>query len=545
MIQTSYIFTLILKVIIRSITLKLERDLFIQQLKEASKLWDFIVIGGGATGLGIAVDAASRGYSTVLLEQSDFAKGTSGRSTKLVHGGVRYLQKGDIGLVVEALRERGYLLKNAPHLVKNQRFIIANYRWWEKPFYTIGLTLYDLLSGTRSLGRSLPMSRKSVINRIPGIVKTKLRGGVSYHDGQFDDSRLAVNLMQTAVEHGATVLNYAKVTQLLKDESGKISGVRFADEINGGSLELKGHYVINATGVFVDSIIRMDNVDEEPLVRPSQGVHLVVDSSFLGGDDAIMVPKTSDGRVMFGVPWHNRTILGTTDIPVYEALLEPRALEEEIDFILETAGRYLEKKPGRQDVLCVFAGLRPLAAPGSSADGSKTREISRSHKLLISPAGLITITGGKWTTYRAMAEDTLKLALRSKKVPVKQCKTRHLKIHGYQLNPDRTDWMHIYGSDQEKIVEMSNENPEYARILHKDFDFTVAQVVWAVRNEMALTVDDVLARRIRVLFLDAKASVEMAADVAKIMATELKRDQKWERQQINEYNDIAKRYILA
>jgi glycerol-3-phosphate dehydrogenase len=522
----------------------LERDIFIQQIKEAAKHWDFIVIGGGATGLGIAVDAASRGYSTILLEQSDFAKATSGRSTKLVHGGVRYLQNGDVALVVEALRERGYLLKNAPHLVKNQRFIIANYRWWEKPFYTIGLTLYDLLSGTRSLGRSLPMSKKGVIKRIPGIVQTKLRGGVSYHDGQFDDSRLAVNLMQTAVEKGATVLNYAKVTQLLKNESGKVSGVRFTDEIDGGIFELQGHYVINATGVFVDSIIRMDNINEKPLVRPSQGVHLVVDSSFLGGSDAIMVPKTSDGRVMFGVPWHNRTILGTTDIPVNEALLEPKALEEEVDFILETAGRYLEKKPRREDVLCVFAGLRPLAAPRNNANGSKTKEISRSHKLLVSPAGLITITGGKWTTYRVMAEDAVNLALKSKKIPFKNCRTRHLKIHGYQLTHDRTDWMHIYGSDQEKILKLSLENPEYGDRLHNDFDFSVGQVVWAVRNEMALTVDDVLARRIRALFLDAKASVEMAPAVAKIMAKELKKDENWEKQQVKEYNEIAKAYIL-
>jgi glycerol-3-phosphate dehydrogenase len=522
----------------------LERDSFIQQLRETGKQWDFIIIGGGATGLGIAVDAASRGYSTVLLEQSDFAKATSGRSTKLVHGGVRYLQNGDVALVVEALRERGYLLKNAPHLVKNQRFIIANYRWWEKPFYTIGLTLYDLLSGTKSLGRSLPMSKRGVIKRIPGIVQTNLKGGVSYHDGQFDDSRLAVNLMQTAAEKGATVVNYARVSELVKDKAGKISGVVVTDEIDGGSFELKGHYVINATGVFVDSIIRMDNIDEKPLVRPSQGVHLVVDSSFLGGNDAIMVPKTSDGRVMFGVPWHDRTILGTTDIPVNEALLEPRALDEEVDFILETAGRYLEKKPRREDVLCVFAGLRPLAAPRNNADGSKTKEISRSHKLLVSSAGLITITGGKWTTYRVMAEDTIKLALKSKKLPSRPCKTHHLKIHGYKMNPDRTDWMHIYGSDQEAILALNNENPEYGNKLHKDFDFTAGMVVWAVRKEMALTVDDVLARRIRALFLDAMASMEMAPAVAKIMARELKRDQNWEQQQVKEYNDIAKAYVL-
>jgi glycerol-3-phosphate dehydrogenase len=494
--------------------------------------------------LGIAVDSASRGYKTLLLEQSDFAKGTSGRSTKLVHGGVRYLQKGDVALVVEALRERGYLLKNAPHLVKNQRFIIANYRWWEKPFYSIGLTLYDVLSGTRSFGRSLPASKKRVIKRIPGIVQDGLKGGVTYHDGQFDDARLAVNLMQTAIEKGATVVNYTKVSQLLKDEAGKISGVVAQDMIDGESFELKGKYIVNATGVFVDSVIQMDNPAEKPLVRPSQGVHLVVDRSFLGGDDAIMVPKTSDGRVMFGVPWHNRTILGTTDIPVNEAVLEPRALDEEIDFILETAGRYLSKKPRREDVLSVFAGLRPLAAPKDASEGSKTKEISRSHKLLVSPTGLITITGGKWTTYRVMAEDTVNLALKAKKLPVKQCHTRHMKIHGYLENPDRTSWMYIYGSDQPEILQLQQENETYKELLHTDFEFTVGEVVWAVRKEMARTVDDVLARRIRVLFLDAKASIEMAPRVAAIIASELHRDSAWEKQQVKEYTEIAQAYIL-
>ena len=322
----------------------MKREDFIKQLKVSKQEWDFIVIGGGATGLGVAVDAASRGYKTVLLEQSDFAKATSSRSTKLVHGGVRYLQKGDVALVREALRERGYLSKNAPHLVKNQSFIIGNYRWWEKPFYTIGLTVYDLLAGSLGIGHSIPLSKKEVIRRVPQVVQENLRGGVLYHDGQFDDSRLAVNLMQTAIEKGATVVNYTKVSTLLKDSQGRINGVVANDELNGGSFELKGKCIINATGIFVDQVIKMDDPNEKPLVRPSQGVHLVVDRSFMDGDDAIMVPKTSDGRVMFGVPWHNRVILGTTDVPVKDFVHEPRALDEEIDFILETAGRYLTKK---------------------------------------------------------------------------------------------------------------------------------------------------------------------------------------------------------
>jgi glycerol-3-phosphate dehydrogenase len=523
----------------------LKREDYIKQLKDSKTDWDFIVIGGGATGLGIAVDAASRGYRTILLEQSDFAKATSCRSTKLVHGGVRYLQNGDVALVREALHERGYLRRNAPHLVKSQRFIIGNYQWWEKPFYTIGLTLYDLLSGTMSMGRSLPVSRNEVIKRIPQIVQKNLKGGVSYYDGQFDDSRLAINLMQTATEKGASVLNYIKVTRLLKNKEGLIYGVVAEDEIDGGSIDVKGLCIINATGIFVDSIIQMDDPNEKPLVRPSQGIHLVVDKSFLGGDDAIMVPKTSDGRVMFGVPWHNRVILGTTDIPVKEFVLEPKAMKEEVDFILETAGRYLTKKPQRKDVLCVFAGLRPLAAPKKHADETKTKEISRSHKLLVSQSGLVTITGGKWTTYRRMAEETVNLALRTKGLPFKACKTKTLKIHGYRENSDRSDWLYIYGSDQDEILRLQKENPAYGEKLHKDFDFTIGEVVWAVRKEMARTIDDVLARRVRALYLNARASITMAPKVAAILAEELQKDKSWEEQQVREYTDIAKAYILS
>ncbi len=520
------------------------REASVSSLKSATEQWDVIVIGGGATGLGIAVDSASRGYSTLLLEQSDFAKATSGRSTKLVHGGVRYLQNGDVGLVVEALRERGYLKTNAPHLVTDQRFIIGNYLWWEKPFYTIGLTLYDLLAGSMRLGRSLPMRRSEVIRQIPQIRQKGLKGGVVYHDGQFDDARLAVNLMQTAAEQGATVLNHVRVTRLLKDHHNRLAGVAAEDMIDGGAFELKGKCIINATGVFVDDIIRMDNPDSKPIVRPSQGVHLVVDRSFLGGDDAIMIPRTSDGRVMFAVPWHNRVILGTTDIPVREAVLEPKALDEEVDFILETAGRYLARKPERADVMSVFAGLRPLAAPKKEAEAKKTKEISRSHKLIVSSSGLVTITGGKWTTYRKMAEDAVDMAIKTGGLPFRECRTRHLKIHGYMNVTDRKDWLHIYGSDREEIVRLRDEAAGNEQKLHKGFDFTAAEVVWAVRREMARTVDDVLARRVRALYLDARASVEMAPKVAAIMAKELGKDHQWEEQQVADYKLIAKGYIL-
>ncbi len=388
------------------------------------------------------------------------------------------------------------------------------------------------------------MSKKEVIKHVPKIEQQNLKGGVAYKDGQFDDSRLAINLMQTAIEKGATIVNYVKVKELLKADNGQVSGVIACDEMSGESIELKGRCIINATGIFVDDIIKMDNPGEDPLVRPSQGVHLVVDKSFLGGDDAIMVPKTSDGRVMFGVPWHNRVILGTTDTPVKDFVLEPKPLKEEVDFILETAGRYLTKKPERKDVLCVFAGLRPLAAPKKEIDETKTKEISRSHKLITSDSGLVTITGGKWTTYRVMAEETVNMGIKTKKLDFRSCVTKKLKIHGYRENPDRSNWLYVYGSDQDKILQLQKDRPEYAKKLHKNFDFTIGEVIWAIREEMAQTVEDILARRVRALFLDARASIEMAPAVAAIIAEELHKDKKWEEQQVEDYTEIAKGYIM-
>lgn len=523
----------------------MDRRIFIDKLADDSITWDFVIVGGGATGLGAAVDAASRGFKVVLLEQSDFTKATSSRSTKLVHGGVRYLAQGDVNLVIEALRERGLMKKNAPHLVKDQRFIIGNYKWWEKPFYTIGLTVYDILAGKRGLGRSLPMSKKSVLKEIPDINQDGLRGGVVYHDGQFDDSRMGINLMQTAIEHGAVVVNYAEVTGLTKDDQNKIAGVDVRDTFTGNSYHLKAKVVVNATGIFVDELMQMDAPEKENIVRPSQGVHLVVDKSFLGGDTAIMIPKTSDGRVLFGVPWHDKVVLGTTDTPFKEFVLEPKALEEEIEFILRTAGQYLAKQPKREDVLSVFAGLRPLAAPKKNSDGSKTKEISRSHKIVVSDSGLITITGGKWTTYRDMAEDVINRAIKEIGLPELECKTKDLHIHGYKENVDRSNFNYVYGSDLEKINNLAKESPALAQKLHPNYDYTGAEVIWAVREEMAFTVEDVLARRLRILFLDARAAIDMAPKVAQIMAKEMDKDADWESSQVSEFVKLAQNYLLV
>ena len=517
------------------------REKLIEAVADAEKLWDVVVVGGGATGLGTALDAASRGYKTLLLERADFAKGTSSRSTKLVHGGVRYLAQGNIGLVREALYERGLLLKNAAHLVKNETFVIPVYDWWSSFIYTIGLTLYDLLAGKLSFGRSKPISKKETINRLPTIQQQHLKGGVIYHDGQFDDSRLAINLAQTCLEQGATVLNYFKVCGLIKT-GGKVSGVMAKDMESGKTYQIKSKTVINATGVFVDDLIQYDEPGKKPLVRSSQGIHIVVDRSFMPGQDAIMIPKTDDGRVLFVVPWHGKLLIGTTDTPLNSHNLEPVALEEEISFVMRTAAKYLNKELTRRDVRSVFAGLRPLAAP---QEGSlKTKEISRSHKLIVSASGLITITGGKWTTYRRMAQDTVDKAIEIGKLKPMPCITKFLSIHGNKTGTDFNDPLYVYGSDREGLLALINENPEWAAKLHARLNYTKAEAIWAVRHEMALTVEDVLARRLRALFLDARAAIELAPAVAALMAVEINKDENWINSQIADFNYVAEGYLL-
>ncbi len=519
----------------------MNRKINIETLKTIPQ-WDVIVIGGGATGLGTAVEAATRGYKTLLLEQHDFAKGTSSRSTKLVHGGVRYLAQGDVALVLEALKERGLLRHNAPHLVRNQAFIIPNYEWWGGPFYTIGLKVYDFMSGSLGLGPSEHISTETVMNAIPNLKKEGLNGGVIYYDGQFDDARLAVNLAQTLEDNGGTAINYAKVVSLRKDMMDFISGVTAIDQESGKEFNLKAKVVINATGVFADKIIQMDQPGSKKTIVPSQGVHIILDKKFLQGDSAIMIPKTTDGRVLFAVPWHGKVVVGTTDTLMNDISLEPRALPEEIDFILNTAADYLAFPPTRKDVLSVFAGLRPLAAP--SEEGEKTKEISRSHKIIISTSGLITITGGKWTTYRKMGEDTIEKAILIGGLKEKPSVTAQMPIHGYVKNFDPKDHLHFYGSDAIKIKSIIAKNPDMGTPILKGFPNLKAEVIWAVREEMARTVEDFLARRCRWLLLDARSSIVAAPIVAKLMAEELNYRRRWQREQVEEYTELAKGYIL-
>lgn len=520
----------------------MNRNSTIKRLRKKSKIWDVVIIGGGATGLGCAVDAASRGYKTLLLEQEDFSKGTSSRSTKLVHGGVRYLQQGDISLVFEALNERGLMFKNAPHLVSNQSFVIPTYDWWGGPFYTIGLKVYDIMAGKLGFGSSKHLSRVEAIEALPTVEKDGLKGGVIYQDGQFDDSRMAISLAQTAVDYGASVINYCKVTGLIKKDD-LICGVAAMDSETGEEFSIKAKTVINATGVFSNEIIKMDEPEARDIVVPSQGVHLVLSKDFLPNEFAIMVPNTSDGRVMFAVPWHNQVVVGTTDTLMEGHSLEPVALDEEIDFLLETAGQYLVKRPTRRDIMSVFAGLRPLAKP---AEGEKeTKEISRGHKITISTSGLITIIGGKWTTYRKMAEDAIDKAVILGGLPDRECITRHLPIHGFTMDADpHNNPLAVYGIEKEKMLALSEEGKKYEGFLSEKLQIFKAQAAWAVRNEMARTVEDFLARRTRALFLDARESVRMAPDVAVVMAKELGKTRRWRLSQIEAYETVAQNYFM-
>ena len=499
--------------------------------------WDICVIGGGATGLGVAVDAASRGFRTVLLEQYDLAKGTSSRATKLVHGGVRYLQQGNIKLVTEALHERGILRRNAPHLVKDQSFIVPNYKWWEGPYYGLGLKVYDWMAGSLGLGKSRLLSREETLQLAPTLDADGLRGGVLYHDGQFDDARLAIELAKTAAAQGAVILNYCAVKGLIK-EKGAVAGVIATDAITERDYTIHAKTVINATGVFTDGILKMDDPSNELIIAPSQGVHLMLDAEFLPGKTAILVPHTDDGRVLFAVPWHNRIIIGTTDTPVARPEIEPRAFPEEIDFILQQIGRYLQHVPGMSDIRSVYAGLRPLV----KSSGRKTAELSRDHLILVSASGLLTITGGKWTTYRRMAEDTVDMAISRGRLPDKRCITATLPIHGSETI-DWEDPLHFHGTDAVEIRKLAKEEPHWGEQLHPRLPYILAEIVWAVREELCMTVEDALSRRTRSLLLDARAAIECADAVAVLLATELNRDQHWQERQVAEFKALAAGYL--
>lgn len=517
----------------------MNRDAMIQRALSRRGPWDMIVIGGGATGVGVAVDAASRGYEVLLLEQHDFGKGTSSRSTKLVHGGVRYLEQGNVSLVMEALKERGLLRQNAPHLVRDLAFVVPSYVWWESPFYGLGLKVYNQLSGKYRFGETRRLSKEETLAKLPTIRTEGLRGGVVYYDGQFDDARLLINLVATAAEQGATLANYVAVTALTLGAEGFVDGLVARDRESGREVRLRARVVVNAAGAFCDAVRRMANPSAEPMIAPSQGVHLVFDGSFLRGDSAIMVPHTPDGRVMFAIPWHGHTLVGTTDVPLERTPIEPVATGHEIDFILDTAGRYLERPPTRADILSVFAGIRPLVKAGESAN---TAALSRDHTVHIDNAALLTITGGKWTTYRNMAEDAVNQAATLAELDERPSKTRSLPIHGFHEHADTFGHLAVYGSDAPVIQDLAREGA-LSEQLHADLPYIGAEVVWAARHEMARTVEDVLARRTRALFLNARAAQAMAPRVAELMAAELGRDARWQAEQVESFSALAQGYL--
>lgn len=518
---------------------RFDRAEAVARLAEAEP-WDILIVGGGATGLGAAVEAAARGHRTLVVERGDFAKGTSSRSTKLVHGGVRYLQQGNVALVLEALRERGLLLRNAPHLVWELPFVVPAYDWWEGPFYGVGLRVYDLLAGRAGLSPSRSLSREETLARIPTLEPEGLRGGVIYRDAQFDDARLAVTLARTVADLGGVAVNYVEVVALLK-EAGRVRGVLAIDAETGAEHRIRARAVVNAAGVFADGLRHMDDPESEPVLAPSQGTHLVLDRSFLPGDSAILVPHTDDGRVLFAVPWHGRVVVGTTDTPVAERPIEPRPQRQEIEFLLQHAARYLTRDPAPEDVLSCFAGLRPLVR---ARHADKTAALSRDHLLLVAPSGLVTITGGKWTTYRKMGEDAVDAAAVVAGLEPVPSVTAALPLHGWVAEGQRGE-EGLYGSDAAAIDRLARERPEQGEPLHPRLPYRVAEVVWAARREMARTVEDVLARRTRALLLDARASVDAAPAVARLLAAELGRDAAWEQAQAALFRELARGYLPA
>ena len=514
------------------------RDSLIEELR-TRKRFDLLIIGGGATGLGTAVEAASRGLSVALVERRDFCHGTSSRSTKLVHGGVRYLAQANLSLVFEALRERGRLLRNAPHLCRRLPLIVPAYRRRDGIYYAVGLGIYDLMSGWHSLGRTRLLSPAQVQKRLPAVRSRGLRGGVLFYDGQFDDARLGIALALRARELGALPLNYVAVEALLLAQN-RVAGARLRDVLSGESMEVEADVTVNATGEGADAIRKMADAGAAPRLVLSRGSHIVLPGDLLGGDTALLVPKTEDGRVLFAIPWQGRTLAGTTDVPVETAEDEPVPSTAEIDFILEHLNRYFDRKVDRTDILSVFAGLRPLVRQSGGGAGD-TAALSRDHALEVLHGNLVSIMGGKWTTYRRMAEDTVDRAIRIGRLRAGPSVTADLDLGGAEK--DGTRPFAAYGEDAPALQALVHESPELGELLHRALPCRKVEIVWAARREWACRLEDALARRTRCLFLDARASMEAAPEAARLMGETLARDQDWMDRQVSEYQALARKYL--
>lgn len=521
----------------------MNRDDLIHRLRDPGRIWDVLVIGGGATGLGCAIESASRGYQTLLLEQNDFAKGTSSRSTKLIHGGVRYLRQGQWRLVKESLLERGFLLRNAPHLVKRQALVIPAYKWWERTYYGAGLKLYDQLAGSLKLGTSRRLSRDETLEHLPTLKPGGLLGGVLFNDARFDDARLAVILARTVADLGGVPLNYVKVVSFHK-ENRVVRGVVARDEETGEEYDITSRAVVNATGIFSDETRRMDGAEAPRMLTLSRGIHIVLPRRFLPSHSALLIPTTADGRVLFAIPWEGRILVGTTDTTCDAPSLEPHPTTEEIRFVLDQVSPYMSEAPSDRDVLSAFAGIRPLIA---HENDRATPALSRDHRLLVSESGLVSITGGKWTTYRRMGEDTIDKVMEASGLPAAESTTATLKLHGWDNSPahEADGLTGRYGADLRDVEGLLNEDPHWRKPLHQNLPYLQGEIVWAVRHEMARTVEDVLARRTRALTVDARAATEVAGGVASVMARELGKGAAWAERQMDSFAETARGYLVG
>ena len=514
-----------------------------RMLEQAMELrpWHVIVAGGGCTGIATALDASARGYRTLLIERGDFTSGTSSRSTKLIHGGVRYLRQGRVQMVYGALRERQRLWRNAPHLVHGLSLIVPAYRWWERPWYGAGLKAYDALAAGRGLRGSRLLSRRQCLNHLSTLEERGLRGGVLFHDGQFDDARLGWALVRTATNLGCVALNYAEATDLVESR-GAIKGVRVRDRIGTTEWVARGAVVVNATGPFADSLREMDEPGRDPGVVLSRGAHIVVSSAFLPGSSALLVPSTDDGRVLFVIPWHGHVVIGTTDVPVGKPSPEPEPDEAEVDYLIDHAARYLTRPIGRADILSVWGGLRALVPAGA---GDNTAALSRDHSVAVSRRGLVTATGGKWTTCRKVGQDTVDIAADVGGLSPAPSVTATLKLYGYTRRRDTLAPWRVYGVHAGSVRELEAADARLGRLMNPGLPYRLSQAAWAARHEMAVRVEDVLARRTRALFLNARAAAAAAPEVARVMAAELGRDDAWVAAEVRSFRMLAERYVAG
>lgn len=516
-----------------------------------SEQFDVLVIGGGITGAGVALDAAARGYRVALVEKGDFASGTSSKSTKLVHGGIRYLPNFDFALVREALLERGLLLRNAPFLVHPVGFVLPIYKGDRHPvglpFTTpwgiglgvildIGLWLYDGLAGRHNVKRHRRLSRKEVMRLAPALVTENLKQGFIYYDGQTNDARLTMAVLRTAVQYGATIANYAEVTSFVT-ENGKVCGAHVRDNLGNQSFIARARHIINATGVFAEEVEALTDAGSLVHVEPSKGVHLVFSREDVKiGDDAIVLPETDDKRILFLVPWESRVVFGTTDTGSGD-LDHPTATKDDIAYLLHHLNRYLSVNLTADDIISVYAGYRPLLRARSSAHS--TAKLSRTHAVLQNSSGLVTIVGGKLTTYRRMAQDTVDVLSRrdgstsmphpTTNLPLSgsagwPAAQRDLEVKGAALGLSPQTVFHLgesYGSHASSLLSLIASDATLGTRLIEDLPYLRAEVVYACRHEMAMTLDDVLARRTSIILEDRDRGAGIVEDVAALMAMEL------------------------